>query len=63
METNGQSNTKVVILAGGFGTRLAEQGYLVIGYDMNAQNIQICHMLNELSNLWLFVKFADRNTL
>lgn len=25
METNGQSNTKVVILAGGFGTRLAEK--------------------------------------
>ena len=36
---------------GFFTFSLAEQGYSVIGYDMNAQNVQICHMLNELSDL------------
>ena len=36
---------------GFFSFSLAERGYSVTGYDMNARNIQICHMLNGLSHL------------
>lgn len=44
---------------GFFSFSLAERGYSVTGYDMNAQNIQICHMLNELSDLSTRPRFID----
>ncbi len=44
---------------GFFSFSLAREGYSVTGYDMEARNIYICHLLNELSDISLKPKFLN----